>query len=533
MDSQQSFYHTSFVCGELFGSANRYRLFREKILPQLFTLREQLATLYCENNGRPGIDPVLLCGVTLLQFMEKVSDRRAAEQVAYHLGWKYALDLELAYEGFHPTVLVYFRDRLEQHQAERVIFDGIVDLLIELGLIKRSGKQRIDSTHILGYVKEMSRLECAVETLRLAMEELAGVTAVGKRPLFWERLWALYVQSEVDWRLSKAERDSRYRQCGQDIKELLEWIDINDPKLRELESVKLLRRVFAEQFEVVEGKLRSQRKRSASSVQNPHDPDAHYAQKRKKQWVGYKVHVVENVEPKRSAKTKGEPNENFITEILTSEAGQNEMAGLAQALKRQQNAHEIKPETMYADAGYVTEKTLTQAEQQGIELLGPTRPDPHKGPYNADAFVVDVENQRAVCPQGKTSSQCSHIRDSYQNTEYYRLEWGSQCDECPVERQCTRAKNGRRILVVGLRHDLVQKRRSEMRAESFSQTMHPRNGIEGTHSELVRGHGLRRTKYRGLSRVAMSHYFMAAACNVKRYLKRLAFEMEMGKMSPA
>lgn len=532
MESQRSFYHTSFVCGELFGASDRYRLFREKIVPQLLTLRPRLEALYCENNGRPGIDPVLLCGVTLLQFMEKVSDRRAAEQVAYHLGWKYGLDLELPYEGFHPTVLVYFRDRLEESQAERVIFDGIVDLLIELGLIKRRGKQRIDSTHILGYVKEMSRLECAVETLRLALEELAE-SRVGQRPEFWERLWALYVQSEVDWRLSKAERDSRYRQCGQDIKELLEWIDTHGPTLGELESVKLLRRVFDEQFEVVEGKLEPRIKRSASSVQNPHDPDAHYAQKRKTEWVGYKVHVVESVDPERSAKTKGEPSENFITEIWTSAAGQSEMAGLAEAVSQQRQHHGMEPPAMYADAGYVTEKTLTQAEQSGMELCGPTRPDPHKGPFNADAFVVDVENRRAVCPQGKTSTQCSHITDGYMGTEYYRLEWGSQCDECPVQRQCTRAKNGRRLLVVGLRHDLVQQRRQEMRAEHYSQSMHPRNGIEGTHSELVRGHGLRRTKYRGLNRVALSHYFMAAACNVKRYLKRLAFEMEMGRLSPA
>jgi hypothetical protein len=35
MDSQQSFYHTSFVCNDLFGATDRYRLFREKILPQL------------------------------------------------------------------------------------------------------------------------------------------------------------------------------------------------------------------------------------------------------------------------------------------------------------------------------------------------------------------------------------------------------------------------------------------------------------------------------------------------------------------
>ena len=227
LEAQRSFYHTNYLCGELFGPANRYRLFREKILPKLLTLRVQLEALYCESNGRPAIDPVLLCGVTLLQFMEKVTDRRAAEQVVYHLGWKYALDLELPYEGFHPTVLVYFRDRLEENKAERVIFDGIVDLLIELGLVKRRGKQRIDSTHILGYVKEMSRLECAVETVRLALEELAELFVGGKRPEFWERLWALYVQSEVGWRLSKAERDSRYRQCGQDMKELVEWVDNN------------------------------------------------------------------------------------------------------------------------------------------------------------------------------------------------------------------------------------------------------------------------------------------------------------------
>ena len=229
-----------------------------------------------------------------------------------------------------------------------------------------------------------------METVRLALEELAGVVD-SKRPEFWERLWALYVQSEVGWRLSKAERDSRYRQCGQDIKELLEWIDKNDPKLAEIESIKLLRRVFEEQFEVVEGVVQSRRTRPSRAVQNPHDPDAHYADKGTKQWIGYKVHVMESVDPSQPAKVKAEPGEHFITEILTTEAAQDEMAGLAESLKRQQEHHEIKPEAVYADGGYVTESTLSQAESEAMELLGPTRPDPHKGPYNADGFVVDVE----------------------------------------------------------------------------------------------------------------------------------------------
>ena len=533
IDAQRSFYHTSYLCGELFGATHRYRLFREKILPLLLGLRDKLESLYCETNGRPAIDPVVLAGVTVLQFLEKVGDRAASEHALYHLGWKYALDLKLDDPGFHPTVLVYFRDRLEEHKAERLIFDDVVKFLIELGLVQRRGKQRLDSTHIVGYVKAMSWLECAMETLRLGLADLEAEVGRKKRPEFWERLWGLYVQGQLDWRLSRTEHESRYRQCGQDMRELLEWIDRNDPKLKDREAVKLLRRVFDEQFEVVEGKLQLTQRRRPRSVQNPHDPDAHYADKGTKQWIGYKVHVAENVDPEQPIKKKGEPAEHFITEILTTEAAQDEMAGLTEALRREQEHHEITPQAMYTDAGYVTEHTLTQAEQNGMELLGPTRPDPHKGAYNTEGFHVDIAKRQAVCPQGNLSTQCSRIKDNYMQTEYYRIEWGHQCDICPVQKQCTHSKSGRRTLVVGLRHDLVQRRREQMREAGFAKTMHPRNGVEGTHSELVRGHGLRRTKYRGLSRVSLSHYLMGAACNVKRYLNLLAFQMTTPALSPA
>ena len=91
-------------------------------------------------------------------------------------------------KGFMPTVLVYFRDRLEENKAERMIFDGVVEFLIELGLVKRKGKQRLDSTHIVGYVKAMSWLECAIETLRLALEDLKQSCWRKKRPEFWEQI---------------------------------------------------------------------------------------------------------------------------------------------------------------------------------------------------------------------------------------------------------------------------------------------------------------------------------------------------------
>jgi len=308
LDGQRSFYHTNYLAGNLFSPANRYRLFREKIWPKLLELAPKMEALYCLENGRPPIDPVLLCGVTLLQFMEKVADRRASEQVVYHLGWKYALDLELDYEGFHSTVLVYFRDRLEEKKAERMIFDGVVDLLIELGLVKRKGKQRLDSTHIVGYVKAMSWMECAIETLRLALEDLEHEVGNKERPEFWSRLWEFYVEGNLDWRLSKIEQANRHRQCGKDMRDLLEWIAAENPKLAEREAVKLLRRVFDEQFKVVEGKLELVTQRPARAVQNPHDPDAHYADKKTKQWTGYKVHVTETSIQNRSRKKASPPN---------------------------------------------------------------------------------------------------------------------------------------------------------------------------------------------------------------------------------
>ncbi len=86
IDGQRSFYHTDYLAGNLFDPANRYRLFREKVWPKLLELGPKLDVLYCAENGRPPIDPVLLCGVTLLQFMEKAADRASQRAGGLSLG---------------------------------------------------------------------------------------------------------------------------------------------------------------------------------------------------------------------------------------------------------------------------------------------------------------------------------------------------------------------------------------------------------------------------------------------------------------
>ena len=69
----------------------------------------------------------------------------------------------------------------------------------------------------------------------------------------------------------------------------------------------------------------------------------------------------------------------------------------------------------------------------------------------------------------------------------------------------------------------MQARRQEQQTEAFQQQAKNRNAIEGTQSELVRGHGLRRARSRGLGKVRLQNYFIGAACNVKRWLRREAW----------
>ena len=137
---------------DVLAGTDRYRLFFEKVYPVLVKARERLARCYCEENGRPGVEPVVVLGVSLLQFMERLPDRQAVEHLQYHVGWKYALNQGLESEVFDASVLVRFRERLLKHEEGRVVFEAVRDALEEAGLIARRGRQRLDSTHVLGLV---------------------------------------------------------------------------------------------------------------------------------------------------------------------------------------------------------------------------------------------------------------------------------------------------------------------------------------------------------------------------------------------
>jgi hypothetical protein len=263
-------------------------------------------------------------------------------------------------------------------------------------------------------------------------------------------------------------------------------------------------------------------------VQNPHEPDATYGAKgegeQKKEHVGYKVQIAETV--CEATLTAGEPTRNFIVGIVTHPAYEHDETGAQKMEQEQAQMGLDKPPVHYVDAAYVSAQKLAQAQVEGREIIGPALPTRQmEGRFAATDFQVNVEERKAICPAGKINTQCSRLVEQSTGKVSYRFEFSTQCHDCSMRCQCLGKDQRHRSLVVGEHHTVLQARRQEQATAAFKQRMKHRNAIEGTQSELVRAHGLRHARYRGLPKVKLQNYFIGAACNVKRWIRLEAWKL--------
>src|SRR6266700_3894770 len=237
---------------------NAKRAFRKGALA--IRARDELGPWYaagafagaCGVRGAPGISPAQLAMVTVLQFAENLTDRQAADAVRGRLDWKYALGLALEDEGFDFSVLSEFRGRLVAGSLEQAILDLLLERLKGAGLVAAGGSQRTDSTHVLGRVRELNRLELAGEAVRAALEALAAA-APGWLASVTDPSWQrVYGQRITDLRLpeSKAARAELAAQYARDGYHLLEraYSPAAPAVPRELPAVQALRLILIQQF---------------------------------------------------------------------------------------------------------------------------------------------------------------------------------------------------------------------------------------------------------------------------------------------
>ena len=204
------------------------------------------------------------------------------------------------------SVLSEFRSRLVAGAMETALLEALLERLGALGLVGAGMPQRTDSTHVLGRIRDLNRLELAGETVRAALEALAaaapgwlaGVTGASWQEIYGQRIDQFRLP---DGKAKRADLAVRY---GRDGYLLLRAVRAPGAPgwLGGLPAVDALRRIWIQQFclDVSDGGekviwrgdeqgLPPGRARIISC----YDLDTRYAVKRGSGWGGYKVHLSE------------------------------------------------------------------------------------------------------------------------------------------------------------------------------------------------------------------------------------------------
>jgi transposase len=153
-----------------FPKGSKYMTLRDKLGP---VFKDDDFEILFSSQGQAGQSPAILALVTVLQHMEGLTDREAADAVRGRIDWKYLLGLPLTDSGFHYSILSPFRDRLLKGGLETQLFEKIILKLKECDLLADKRQQRTDSTHVLAAVRTLNRLECVGETMRRVLDDLA------------------------------------------------------------------------------------------------------------------------------------------------------------------------------------------------------------------------------------------------------------------------------------------------------------------------------------------------------------------------
>jgi transposase len=492
-----------------------YRLVGERLYVKYRD--EDFADLY-PAEGQPGLSPVDLAFVTAFQYMEDIADRAAAEAVRMRLDWKYALHLPLDYVGFNFSVLSEYRARLVSHQADGRVFEALLNDLEGLGLLKRRGRQRTDSLAVLTRVRELTRLELVVETVRVTLQALLAVDPEWTRatvPPTWEDR---YGERCVAERLSDSERSILQKETGRDGQWLLDRLAApsTPSNLTRLSEVEVLRTVWEQQYEVRDREVIFRAPGpydGTTRIQSPHDPEARYSKKRDQEWIGDKLQVTE---------TDDEGLPHLITDIAITSSVESDQQALGEIQSRQVE-RDVLPSERMVDQGYVSGATLEASADIGEDLVGPAPGDNSPQAQlpdglTLDQFKVDMEHGVATCPGGQSTTNRSQPADGGVQFKFDK----DICAACPLRTRCCMGQGGRTI-TLGPHHAALQAARARQQTEDFKERYRQhRGGVEGCLSGLVRGQGIRVNRYIGRAKNNLRALFVGVAVNLLRAARWLA-----------
>ena len=451
---------------------------------------ELFADVARQGGGHPSVPAEVVATVMVLQALEGLSDREAISALRRDIAWKVACGLRLDDEGFHPTVLVYWRARLRASARPRRIFDAVRLVVEATGVLKGRGRRVLDSTLLEDAVATQDTVTQLVAAIRRVRRRVPGARQVKVRAHDDDRPG----KPDCAWDDPEATQ-ALVSGLVNDALALLAAVAEVELDAEQAEAVALLALVAGQDVEPGErpGSWRIARRVAQDRVISVVDPQARHARKTSAhKRDGDKGHLA------------AEPESGLVTEgALTAASVADGPTGVG-LLGPEQPGLEVLGDSAYGGGA-------TRAALRAAGHLQTIKPIPLQsavpGGFTLHDFRIDRQAGMVRCPAGMTAPITSSGQASF----------ARHCPGCPLQRRCTAAKGGR-ILHLHPHEDELRAARRRATTRSFQHSYRRwRPMVERSIAWLV-ADGCRRVPYRGIERNELWWSVRVAAVNLRRLL---------------
>jgi len=476
---------------------------------------DDLKEMYCADNGRPSLAPSMMAGALMLQFYDDVSDGEAVERILYDLRWKVALNLPLDYGGFDASSMSVFRARLVKYQQERYAFDRLLAVAREEGFLADKVTLLSDTTNAKGAGATQDTYTLLRKGIRKLLKAM-GYHLPGKRQgcsAEIEKLLATYVdqdrRAEIDWS-DPARRNAQLTTLVADSEAALELAieQIDDPEIRSLGW--MISKILGDDVErTPAGDCKIRKGVAPDRFISLVDTEMRHGRKSaSKKFDGFKV------------STSMDQASELILDIEDMSAPLGDGQDLLPAIERVEEHVGVTVERAIVDGAYGSGKNraaCAERPDKPIDLLSPMR-RPTDPEVDKSAFNIDDQAQTATCPKGQTVPASTIQTDPQGRTAFTFVFERKVCETCPLFTRCVRSQTTGRTVTTSFFEAYLRAARLRQQTDEFKQLYRLRPRIEGKQAELV-SHGLRKTRYLGISKRRMQRLWLAAAVNLQRMFK--------------
>lgn len=435
---------------------------------------DEVSGMYNDELGRPGIDPVALFKIVMIQYLFGIrSMRQTIKEIESNYAYRWFIGYDIGEDIPHfSTFGKNYVRRFKGTDIFENIFTHILDEAIKCGFVDASAVF-IDGTHIKASAnKRKSVKEEIFETAKCYRKELdkeidKDRIAHGKKPMRPKK----YRQNTSKKKLARRKKEAKNKKNTQEEK----------PE--------------------TEGSIKEETAKTKTITKSTTDPDCGM------------FHKGEHERQFAYVANTACDKHNFVLDFVIGAGNIHDSVMFDDIYDKVTERFE-DIETIAVDAGYRTPWIAKKIIDDGrIPSMPYKRPVTKKNFFKKYDYVYDEYYDCVICPNNKI------LKYSTTNREGYR-EYKSNpqdCKNCPYRYKCTESKEYQKVFTQHVWEGYMELVEDYRYTPKYKEIYEKRKEtIERVFADAKEKHGMRYTQYRGLAKVEAEAALRFACMNLKK-----------------